>query len=716
MRKSFNNIDIFAGMPTENGADWQKENGITPNWNTPEKISVKPVYTKEDLEGMEHLDFVAGIPPYLRGPYSMMYTFRPWTIRQYAGFSTAEESNAFYRRNLASGQKGLSVAFDLPTHRGYDPDNERVKGDVGKAGVSICSLENMKVLFDGIPLNKMSVSMTMNGAVLPVMAFYINAGLEQGAKLEEMAGTIQNDILKEFMVRNTYIYPPSFSMKIISDIFEYTSQKMPKFNSISISGYHMQEAGATADIELAYTLADGLEYLRAGIKAGIDIDAFAPRLSFFWAIGTNHFMEIAKMRAARMLWAKIVKQFNPKNPKSLALRTHSQTSGWSLTEQDPFNNVGRTCIEAMAAALGHTQSLHTNALDEAIALPTDFSARIARNTQIYIQEETYICKNVDPWGGSFYVESLTNELAHKAWEHIQEIEKLGGMAKAIETGVPKMRIEEAAARTQARIDSGQQTIIGVNKYRLEHEDPIDILEIDNTAVREEQVQHLKKLRENRDNEAVKKALAAITECVRTGKGNLLELAVEAAHLRATTGEISDACEEVVGRYKAVIRTISGVFSAESKKDEQFQEACRLTEEFAKKEGRRPRIMVAKMGQDGHDRGAKVVATGYADCGFDVDMGPLFQTPEEAAREAVENDVHIVGASSLAAGHKTLIPQLIQELKKLGREDIMVIAGGVIPAQDYDFLYKAGVAAIFGPGTPVAYSAITMMNLLMGKEA
>ena len=722
MRKSFNNIDIFAGMPTQNGADWQKENGIVPNWRTPELIEVKPVYTKEDLEGMEHLDFVAGIPPFLRGPYSMMYTFRPWTIRQYAGFSTAEESNAFYRRNLASGQKGLSVAFDLPTHRGYDPDNARVVGDVGKAGVSICSLENMKVLFAGIPLNKMSVSMTMNGGVLPILAFYINAGLEQGAKLEEMAGTIQNDILKEFMVRNTYIYPPSFSMKIIADIFEYTSQKMPKFNSISISGYHMQEAGATADIELAYTLADGMDYLRTGINAGIDIDAFAPRLSFFWAIGTNHFMEIAKMRAGRLLWAKITKSFGAKNPKSMALRTHSQTSGWSLTEQDPFNNVGRTCIEAMAAALGHTQSLHTNALDEAIALPTDFSARIARNTQIYIQEETNICKNVDPWGGSFYVESLTNELVHKAWAHIQEIEKLGGMAKAIETGVPKMRIEEAAARTQARIDSGQQTIVGVNKYRLEHEDPIDILEIDNTAVRLQQEENLAKLKANRDEAQVKADLAAITECVREfsegkkSQNNLLDLAVTAAGHRATLGEISDACEEIVGRYKAVVRTISGVYKSESNKDAQFEEACRLTEEFAKKEGRRPRIMVAKMGQDGHDRGAKVVATGYADCGFDVDMGPLFQTPEETARQAVENDVHIVGASSLAAGHKTLIPQLIEELKKLGREDIMVIAGGVIPAQDYDYLYKAGVAAVFGPGTPVPAAAITMIKLLMGEEA
>ena len=720
-RKSFNNIDIFAGIEAKNGQQWQRENGITANWKTPEQIDIQPVYTKEDLEGMEHLDFAAGIPPFLRGPYSMMYPFRPWTIRQYAGFSTAEESNAFYRRNLASGQKGLSVAFDLPTHRGYDPDNQRVVGDVGKAGVSICSLENMKVLFDGIPLNKMSVSMTMNGAVLPVLAFYINAGLEQGAKLEEMAGTIQNDILKEFMVRNTYIYPPSFSMKIIADIFEYTSQKMPKFNSISISGYHMQEAGATADIELAYTLADGMDYLRAGINAGIDVDAFAPRLSFFWAIGVNHFMEIAKMRAGRLLWAKIVKSFGAKNPKSMALRTHSQTSGWSLTEQDPFNNVGRTCIEAMAAVLGHTQSLHTNALDEAIALPTDFSARIARNTQIYIQNETQVCKHIDPWAGSYYVEKLTQELYHKAWEHIQEIEKLGGMAKAIETGLPKMRIEEAAARTQARIDSGVQTIVGVNNYRLDHEDPIDILEIDNTAVRLEQEANLKELKAHRDEEQVKKDLAAITECVREfnegkkSKDNLLDLAVTAAGHRATLGEISDACEAIVGRYKAVIRTISGVYSSESKNDSDFDKACQLTEEFARKEGRRPRIMIAKMGQDGHDRGAKVVATGYADCGFDVDMGPLFQTPAEAAREAVENDVNVVGASSLAAGHKTLVPQLIEELARLGREDIMVIAGGVIPAQDYDFLYKAGVAAIFGPGSSVAKSACEIMNILLDKE-
>ena len=720
-RKDFKNIDIFAGIEKKNGQQWQKESGITANWKTPEQIDIQPVYTREDLEGMEHLDFAAGIPPFLRGPYSMMYPFRPWTIRQYAGFSTAEESNAFYRRNLASGQKGLSVAFDLPTHRGYDPDNERVVGDVGKAGVSICSLENMKTLFAGIPLNKMSVSMTMNGAVLPVLAFYINAGLEQGAKLEEMAGTIQNDILKEFMVRNTYIYPPAFSMKIIADIFEFTSQKMPKFNSISISGYHMQEAGATADIELAYTLADGIDYLRAGVNAGIDVDAFAPRLSFFWAIGVNHFMEIAKMRAGRLLWAKIVKSFGAKNPKSMALRTHSQTSGWSLTEQDPFNNVGRTCIEAMAAVLGHTQSLHTNALDEAIALPTDFSARIARNTQIYIQNETQVCKHIDPWAGSYYVEKLTDELARKAWAHIEEIESLGGMAKAIETGVPKMRIEEAAARTQGRIDTGKQIIVGINKYRLEHEDPIDILEIDNTAVRKQQEAALADLRANRDEAACKAALAEITACVQEfqdGKKsdkNLLDLAVKAAGLRCTLGEISDACEAVVGRYKAVIKTISNVYSSESKDSGTFQEACRLTEEFAKREGRRPRIMIAKMGQDGHDRGAKVVATGYADCGFDVDMGPLFQTPAEAARQAVENDVDALGVSSLAAGHKTLIPAVIEELKKLGREDIVVTAGGVIPVNDYDFLYKAGVAAIFGPGTAVTYSAVELMKILLGEE-
>jgi len=716
MRPNFRNIDIkTAGFAATDAAKWAKSNGITADWKTPEHIQVKSVYTKEDLNGMEHLHYASGLPPYLRGPYSGMYAMRPWTIRQYAGFSTAEESNAFYRRNLASGQKGLSVAFDLPTHRGYNADNPRVVGDVGKAGVSICSLEDMKVLFDGIPLSKMSVSMTMNGAVLPVLAFYINAGLEQGAKLEEMQGTIQNDILKEFMVRNTYIYPPEFSMRIIANIFEYTSQKMPKFNSISISGYHMQEAGATADIEMAYTLSDGMEYLRAGINAGIDVDAFAPRLSFFWGISMYTFMEIAKMRAARMLWAKIVKSFGGKNPKSLALRTHCQTSGWSLTEQDPFNNVGRTCIEAMAASLGHTQSLHTNALDEAIALPTDFSARIARNTQIYIQEETQICKEIDPWAGSYYVETLTNELVHKGWELIKEIESMGGMAKAIETGLPKMRIEEAAARTQARIDSGVQTIVGVNKYRLAKEAPIDILEVDNRAVREEQVERLKELREKRDEAAVQKALADITECVRTKKGNLLELAVKAAGLRASLGEISDACEAVVGRYKAIIRTISGVYSSETKNDSDFKRACELAEKFAKKEGRQPRIMIAKMGQDGHDRGAKVVATGYADCGFDVDMGPLFQTPAEAAREAVENDVHVLGVSSLAAGHKTLVPQVIEELKKLGRPDILVIAGGVIPAQDYDFLYKAGVAAIYGPGTSVAKAACQILEILLGEE-
>ena len=708
MRAKFSDLKYAGAAAKCCSAKGCKEN---EPWVTPEHIAVKGTYTAEDLEGMEHLNYAAGIAPFLRGPYSTMYVMRPWTIRQYAGFSTAAESNAFYRRNLASGQKGLSVAFDLATHRGYDADHPRVVGDVGKAGVSICSVEDMKVLFDGIPLNKMSVSMTMNGAVLPVLAFYIVAGLEQGCTLDQLSGTIQNDILKEFMVRNTYIYPPEFSMKIIADIFEYTSKNMPKFNSISISGYHMQEAGATADIELAYTLADGLEYLRTGVNAGMSVDTFAPRLSFFWAIGMNHFMEIAKMRAARLLWAKIVKQFDPKNPKSLALRTHSQTSGWSLTEQDPFNNVARTAIEAMAAALGHTQSLHTNALDEAIALPTDFSARIARNTQIYIQEETNITRAVDPWAGSYYVESLTNEIVHKAWDLIQEVEKLGGMAKAIETGIPKMRIEEAAARKQARIDSGNDTIVGINRYRLEKEDPIDILAVDNTAVREAQIKRLNELRANRDEAKVKAALAAITECVRTKKGNLLELAVEAAKVRASLGEISDACEEVVGRYKAVIRSISGVYSAEVKNDESFAKAKQMAEQFAKKEGRQPRIMIAKLGQDGHDRGAKVVATGYADIGFDVDMGPLFQTPAEAAKQAVENDVHVVGVSSLAAGHKTLVPQIVAELAKLGREDIVVIVGGVIPHQDYDDLYKAGAAAIFGPGTPISTAAIKILEIL-----
>lgn len=711
MRAKFSDL-TYSGAAGGKCCAAAKPCGESNVWLTAERIPVKGEYTAEDLEGMEHLNYAAGIAPFLRGPYSTMYVMRPWTIRQYAGFSTAEESNAFYRRNLASGQKGLSVAFDLATHRGYDADHPRVVGDVGKAGVSICSVEDMKVLFDGIPLDQMSVSMTMNGAVLPVLAFYIVAGLEQGASLDRLSGTIQNDILKEFMVRNTYIYPPEFSMKIIADIFEYTSKNMPRFNSISISGYHMQEAGATADIELAYTLADGLEYLRAGIDAGMDIDAFAPRLSFFWAIGMNHFMEIAKMRAARLLWAKIVKQFNPKNPKSLALRTHSQTSGWSLTEQDPFNNVARTAIEAMAAALGHTQSLHTNALDEAIALPTDFSARIARNTQIYIQEETNICREVDPWAGSYYVETLTDEIARKAWGHIQEIEGLGGMAKAIETGIPKMRIEEAAARKQARIDAGEEIIVGLNRYRLEKEDPIDILAVDNTAVRQSQVKRLEELRAGRDNEAVRKALAAITECAKTGRGNLLELSVEAAKVRASLGEISDACEAVAGRYKAVIRSISGIYSSEVKGDATFGEARALAEKFAKKEGRQPRIMVAKLGQDGHDRGAKVVSTGYADIGFDVDIGPLFQTPGEAAKQAVENDVHVVGVSSLAAGHLTLVPQIIAELAKLGREDIMVIVGGVIPAQDYEQLYRDGAAAIFGPGTPVAVAARKILELLL----
>ncbi|HBF87414.1 MAG TPA: methylmalonyl-CoA mutase [Bacteroidales bacterium] len=713
MKPNFKNISLQNNpKQTKSSADWEKENKIEKNWLTPEQINVKPVYNSSDLENISHLNFAAGLPPYLRGPYSTMYVMKPWTVRQYAGFSTAEESNAFYRRNLAAGQKGLSVAFDLATHRGYDSDHERVVGDVGKAGVAIDSILDMKILFDQIPLDKMSVSMTMNGAVLPILAFYIVAAEEQGVKMELLSGTIQNDILKEFMVRNTYIYPPEMSMRIIADIFGFTSKNMPKFNSISISGYHMQEAGATADIELAYTLADGLEYLRTGIASGLSIDEFAPRLSFFWAIGMNHFMEIAKMRAARMLWAKIVKQFNPKNPKSMALRTHSQTSGWSLTEQDPFNNVARTCIEAMAAALGHTQSLHTNALDEAIALPTDFSARIARNTQIYLQEETNICKAVDPWAGSYYVETLTNELAQKAWALIEEVEELGGMSKAIETGIPKMRIEEAAARKQARIDSKKDIIVGVNKYKLEKEDPIDILEVDNTAVRESQLKRLAKLKAERNNEEVKKALAEITKSCETENGNLLELAVDAARKRATLGEISDAIEAVSGRYKAVIRSISGVYSSESHNDSDYKKAKELADKFAELDGRRPRIMIAKMGQDGHDRGAKVVSTGYADMGFDVDIGPLFQTPAEAAKQAVENDVHILGVSSLAAGHKTLIPQVIAELKKLGREDIMIIAGGVIPAQDYDFLYKAGVVGIFGPGTSVSVAAKQILEVLI----
>jgi methylmalonyl-CoA mutase len=713
MKPNFKNLNIHSipesGLKTE---VWEQKNHISADWETPEQIKLKQAYTADDLENMEHLNYAAGIPPFLRGPYSTMFVMQPWTVRQYAGFSTAEDSNAFYRRNLAAGQKGLSVAFDLATHRGYDSDHERVVGDVGKAGVAIDSILDMKILFDHIPLNKMSVSMTMNGAVLPVLAFYIVTALEQGARLDELAGTIQNDILKEFMVRNTYIYPPESSMRIIADIFEFTSRKMPKFNSISISGYHIQEAGGTADIELAYTLADGLDYIRTGLKAGLSIDAFAPRLSFFWGLGMNHFMEIAKLRAGRLLWAKIVKEFNPTSNKSMALRTHTQTSGWSLTEQDPFNNVARTCVEAMGAALGHTQSLHTNALDEAIALPTDFSARIARNTQIYLQEETNICKAVDPWAGSYYVEKLTDELVHKAWAYIEEIESMGGMAKAIETGIPKMRIEEASARKQARIDSQKDVIVGVNKYRLEKEDPIDILHIDNTAVRLSQIERLKVLRANRDEIAVQLSLDAITKSCETGEGNLLELAIDAAAKRASLGEISMACEKVFGRYKAVIRSISGVYSYESRGDLSFMKACEMADEFAKLDGRRPRIMIAKMGQDGHDIGAKVVATGYADIGFDVDIGPLFQTPAESARQAVENDVHVLGVSSLAAGHKTLVPQVIAELKKLGREDIMVIVGGVVPHQDYQFLYDAGAVAIFGPGTIISEAAIKILDILI----
>jgi methylmalonyl-CoA mutase len=706
MRKSFENIS-----PLNQTKEIQHP---TRTFESPEKIEIKSFYSVKDTEGLSHLDYVSGLAPNLRGPYSTMYIKKPWTIRQYAGFSTAEESNAFYRRNLAAGQKGLSVAFDLATHRGYDSDHPRVKGDVGKAGVAIDSILDMKVLFDQIPLDKMSVSMTMNGAVLPIMAFYIVAAEEQGVDKALLTGTIQNDILKEFMVRNTYIYPPKHSMKIISDIFQYTSQKMPKFNSISISGYHMQEAGATADIELAYTLADGLEYLRTGVKSGLDIDAFAPRLSFFWAIGMNHFMEIAKMRAARMLWAKMVKEFNPKNPKSLALRTHCQTSGWSLTEQDAFNNVARTCIEAMAATLGGTQSLHTNALDEAIALPTDFSARIARNTQIYLQQETDICKAIDPWAGSHYVETLTNEIADKAWTLIQEVEELGGMAKAIESGVPKMRIEEAAARKQAKIDSMKDIIVGVNAYRTDDEQAFEILDIDNSKVRVSQIERLDKMKAERDTEKVNAALEALSKCAASGEGNLLELAVICARERASLGEISDAMEKHFGRYKATIKSISGVYSAEAMNDKDFIKAQSLIKEFEKKEGRRPRIMIAKMGQDGHDRGAKVISTGYADIGFDVDIGPLFQTPYESAKQAVENDVHFLGVSSLAAGHKTLVPEVIEELKKLGREDIVVIAGGVIPQQDYQFLFDAGVAAVYGPGTKISVAAIELLEMWLAS--
>ena len=717
----FSKIDFKANFESQSYEAWKAE--IEKNTGmkfeeliekSMENIDVLPINHKGEYENYEHLGYTAGVAPFLRGPYPTMYTTRPWTIRQYAGFSTAEESNAFYRRNLAAGQKGLSIAFDLATHRGYDSDHERVVGDVGKAGVAVDSILDMKVLFDKIPLDKMSVSMTMNGAVLPILAFYIVAGEEQGVAQELLSGTIQNDILKEYMVRNTYIYPPEISMKLISDIFAYTSQKMPKFNSISISGYHMQEAGATADIEMAYTLADGLDYVRAGMKAGLNVDDFAPRFSFFWAIGKNYFMEIAKMRAARMLWAKMLKGIGAKSSKSMALRTHSQTSGWSLTEQDPFNNIARTEIEAMAAALGHTQSLHTNSLDEAIALPTDFSARIARNTQLFLQDETNICSVIDPWGGSYYVEALTNELMHRAWAHIEEIESLGGMAKAIETGVPKMRIEEAAAKRQARIDSGREGIIGVNKFKLDQEDPIEILDIDNTAVREQQLIRLATLKANRDNDKVQEALEAITKCTETGEGNLLELAVNAARVRASLGEISYAIEKITGRHQAVIRSISGVYSSEYAADGTIENVRKMADEFEQKEGRRPRIMIAKMGQDGHDRGAKVVATAYADMGFDVDIGPLFQTPEETAKMAVENDVHVVGVSSLAAGHKTLVPALRDELKKLGREDIMIICGGVIPAQDYDFLYKNGASAIFGPGTVIPVAAEKMLKELFNR--
>ncbi len=717
----FTNISFKPEAAGYDSAAWQenakKETGSSCEdltWNSLEQIPIKPLYTQDDLENLEHLDFLPGIPPYLRGPYPTMYVTRPWTVRQYAGFSTAEESNAFYRRNLAAGQRGLSVAFDLATHRGYDSDHQRVVGDIGKAGVAIDSILDMKILFDGIPLDKMSVSMTMNGAVLPILAFYIVAAEEQGVKHEQLTGTIQNDILKEYMVRNTYIYPPEPSMKIIADIFEFTSQNMQKYNSISISGYHMLEAGASADLEMAYTLADGLQYVKAGIAAGIKIDDFAPRLSFFWGAGTNFFMEMAKMRAARLLWAKLIKGFNPQNVKSMALRTHTQTSGWSLTEQDPFNNVARTCIEAMAAALGHTQSLHTNSLDEAIALPTDFSARIARNTQLYLQHETGICDVVDPWAGSYYVESLTHQIMHKAWEHIQEVESLGGMAKAIETGLPKMRIEEAAARRQALIDSGKETIVGVNKHRLDKEAPIEILEVDNTAVRESQIKRLEKLKAERDESKVQAILNRMTECADKQDGNLLALAIEAARARTTLGEISQAMEKVYGRHKAVIRSISGIYSNAFGEEDAVKKVLKLADQFAEKEGRRPRIMVAKLGQDGHDRGAKVISTAFADLGFDVDIGPLFQTPEEVAKQAVENDVHVVGMSSLAGGHKTLLPQLVEELKKLGREDIAVVVGGVIPAQDYDFLKENGAIAIFGPGTVIPVAAEKLLKELLNR--
>jgi methylmalonyl-CoA mutase len=706
MRPDF--LNLTPGFTT--GQKHQKPS--LPVWKTNEQIEVKGLYDSADIANTQHTDYMSGIPPFLRGPYPSMFIQRPWTIRQYAGFSTAEESNAFYRRNLAMGQKGLSIAFDLATHRGYDSDHPRVIGDVGKAGVAVDSILDMKILFDHIPLDQMSVSMTMNGAVIPIMAFYIVAAMEQGVKPEQLNGTIQNDILKEYMVRNTYIYPPEASMRIIADIFRYTSQHMPKFNSISISGYHMHEAGATADLEMAYTLADGLEYVRTAVNSGLDIDLIAPRLSFFWAEGMNYFMEVAKLRAARVLWAKIIKGFGPKNPKSMALRTHSQTSGWSLTEQDPYNNVTRTCIEALAATMGHTQSLHTNSLDEAIALPTDFSARIARNTQLYLQHETQVTKVIDPWAGSYYLESLTDALMKRSWQHILEVEKLGGMAKAIETGLPKMRIEEAAARRQAHIDSGEDTIVGVNKYRLAKEAPMEILEVDNTAVREAQLARLKKLRDERDPARVKQCLDAITKAAEDKTGNLLELAIEAAQARASLGEISDAMEKVFGRHQASIKLINNVYSSEYAKMDEIEKVRALTDRFADQEGRRPRILIAKMGQDGHDRGAKVVATGFADMGFDVDMGPLFQTPEETARQAVENDVHVIGMSSLAAGHKTLLPQLVEELAKLGREDILIVVGGVIPPQDYEFLLNHGAAAIFGPGTKLPEAASLLLHKLL----
>ena len=713
MKPDFSNIDIKKLL---NNSSTVSNNSETSEWISAEQIPIKSIYTKDDLKDINHLDYAAGIPPFLRGPYSSMYITKPWTIRQYAGFSTAEDSNIFYKKNLAAGQKGLSVAFDLATHRGFDSDHPEVIGDIGKAGVAIDTIEDMKILFDDIPLDKISVSMTMNGAVIPIMAFYIATAIEQGANINNLKGTIQNDILKEFIVRNTYIYPPAFSMRIVSDIFKYTSEHMPNFNSISVSGYHMQEAGATNDLELAYTLANGLEYLRTGVNAGIDIDSLAPRISFFFGIGMNHFMEIAKLRAARMIWAELVKQFNPKNTKSLILRTHTQTSGWSLTKQDPYNNIGRTCIEAMSAVMGHTQSLHTNALDEAIALPTDFSARIARNTQIYIQKETQICKTIDPWAGSYYIENITNKIYNKVWSIINDIEEIGGMLKAIELGIPKMKIEEVATKIQARIDTGTQSIIGVNKYNTYQDDSLfDIRDVDDNSVVNTQLERLKKIKNSRNNNDVVKCLDAITKCTKTGNGNLLDLAIDAAIKRATLGEITYAMEKITGRYKATNQTITGVYSLESENNPKFKKARKICSEFAKKEGRQPRILLAKVGQDGHDRGIKVVATGYSDIGFDVDISPLFQTPEDVVRSAIDNDVHILGVSTLAAGHKILIPKIIAELKKYNREDIIVIVGGVIPSHDHDFLYKIGVTNIFGPGTSIPQAAIEILRTLTKKD-